>query len=296
MSTTPTIDVVIPTYNGLNLLKQNLPSLFKFASNMVTKVIIVDDGSTDSTKSFLNQKYKNIVYLKHNSNLGFSKSINLGVSRSKADYIVLLNNDVKVQKDFLREPLKLMENDSSLFAVNFNEIHSSWPQVNWSKGKMQFTRSDKKEAAYYCAWASGGSSLIRKKFYDQLGGLNEIFSPAYWEDIDLGWRAWKKGWTIIWTPNSRVDHNHESTTRLFDKNYLADLKQVNELIFTWLNFTEPSYKINHLFHILFYTLTHPGYLKIIIKAYKKYLAAKKPVQSGLHADLIFQKINKLYEY
>lgn len=294
MSTPPTIDVVIPSYNGQKLLEENLPLLFKFASNQISKVIIVDDGSTDSTKSFLNQKYKNVVYIKNNANLGFSKSVNIGVSASSADYVVLLNNDVKVKKDFLKEPLKIMERDKNLFAVNFNESNSSWPLVSWSKGKMQFTRSNKKDKAYYCAWASGGSSLIRKNFYEQIGGLNEIFSPAYWEDIDLGWRAWKNGWAIIWTPNSNVDHDHESTTSRLDKQYLSNLKQVNELVFTWLNFSELTYKVDHLLNIFFYALTHPGYFKIIFAAYKKYASAKKYNQGNISSSSIFSKINKVY--
>lgn len=295
MSTPPTIDIVIPSFNGLALLKQNLPLLFKYASGQINKVIVVDDGSTDDTKSFLDQKYKEeVVYLKNNSNLGFSKSVNFGVSVSKADYVVLLNNDVKVQKDFLKEPIRLMESDKSLFAVNFNEIHSSWPLVSWAKGKMQFTRSDKKDGVYYCAWASGGSSLVRRSFYEQLGGLNEVFSPGYWEDIDLGWRAWKNGWSIIWTPNSLVDHDHESTTKLFDKNYLMDLKQTNELVFTWLNFRNPAFLVSHLCHILIYSLLHPGYFRIIYLSLKKYSQTKKYSVNGIDESEVFKKINKPY--
>lgn len=294
MTTHPSIDVVIPTFNGLNLLKQNLPSLFKFAPGQLNKVIIVDNGSTDDTKSYLDQNYKSIVYLKNNSNLGFSKAVNRGMSVSSADYVVLLNNDVGVEKDFLVEPLKLMEKDKNLFAVNFNETESSWPLVSWSKGKMQFTRSEKKDKMYFTAWASGGSSMVRRSAYNQLGGLNEVFSPGYWEDIDLGWRAWKAGWSIIWTPNSLVTHNHESTSKLFDKKYLSDLKQSNELVFTWLNFPELNYRISHFINLLGYTIAHPGYLRIVFLALGKYVMTAKYKQEGLSATSIFQKINKPY--
>lgn len=296
MAKHPTIDVVIPAYNGVHLLEKNLPSLFKFASSQLNKVIIVDNGSTDNTKSFLDQNYKNIVYLKNDSNLGFSKAVNRGVSVSAADYVILLNNDVMVKKDFLQKPLELMEKDRNLFAVNFNESTSSWPLVTWEKGKMQFANSNKKDRAYYCSWASGGSCLVRKTYYDQLGGLNEIFSPAYWEDIDLSWRAWKNGWTIIWTPDSHVDHNHETTTKLLDKNFVSDLKQSNELVFTWLNFTQLNYRIDHLLSIFLYALLHPGYFRIIFLAYKKYITAKKYSQGKVSPDTIFKKINLPYEY
>lgn len=296
MITHPSIDVVIPTFNGLNLLKQNLPSLFKLAPSQLNKVIIVDNGSTDATKTFLDQNYKSVLYLKNSSNLGFSKAINRGISVSSADYVVLLNNDVNVEKDFLFEPLKLMEKDKNLFAVNFNETGSSWPLVSWSKGKMQFTRSTKKDRAYFTAWASGGSSIVRRSIYNQLGGLNEVFSPGYWEDIDLGWRAWKAGWSIIWTPNSLVTHNHESTSKLFDKKYLSDLKQSNELVFTWLNFTQLDYKISHLINLFGYTIVHPGYLRIVLLALRKYAKTAKYKQAGISATSIFQKINKPYDF
>ncbi len=294
MTTHPSIDVVIPTFNGLNLLKQNLPSLFKLAPGQLNKVIIVDNGSTDDTKSFLDQNYKSIVYLKNNSNLGFSRAVNRGMSVSNADYVVLLNNDVSVEKDFLVDPLKLMEKDKNLFAVNFNETESSWPLVSWSKGKMQFTRSAKKDKMYFTAWASGGSSMVRRSIYNQLGGLNEVFSPGYWEDIDLGWRAWKAGWSIIWTPNSLVTHNHESTSKLFDKKYLSDLKQSNELVFTWLNFTQLNYRFSHFINLFGYTLAHPGYLRIVLLALGNYVKTSKYKQEGLSATSIFQKINKPY--
>ncbi len=295
MANSPKIDVVIPTYNGLKLLKQNLPSLFKYTSNLLNQVIIVDDGGTDETEVYVSENYKKVLYLKNSSNSGFSKSVNLGVSASKADYIILLNNDVKVQKDFLKEPLKLMEKDKNLFAVNFNETSSSWPLVWWKKGKMQFTRAEDKSVAYYCAWPSGGSALVRRKYWVNLGGLNEIYSPAYWEDIDLGWRAWKAGYKIIWDPKNSVVHDHESTFGLLDKNYLNNLKQRNELLFTWQNFTEAKYILSHLWFLLTYTLLHPGYFKIIFLAATEYIKLGKKTKGILSDTQVLKSLNLPYE-
>ena len=293
MNRLPMVDIVIPTYNGLHLLKKFLPAALKCTPNL-NQLIIIDDGGQDETKEYV-KSLRSVVYLKSPKNMGFSHSMNLGLSVSTAKYIVFLNNDVLVKKDYLLEPLELLENDASLFAVNFCEQNSSWPLVSWSAGKLQYTNSKDKDKTYYCAWPSGGSSLVRREHFNKLGGFNEVYSPAYWEDIDLGWRAWKSGWTIVWNPNSKVEHQHESSFGLLDKNFLSTLKQTNELVFNWLAFKELPYRLSHLFHLVTYTLTHPGYLRIIYLSLKKVSKNKVSFPNKVTTKYIFSRLNKPYE-
>lgn len=294
MPSKATIDIVIPSYNAFHLLEKNLPSVIKYSGDF-NKIIVVDDGSTDETKEKLAKHFPEVVCIRHEKNSGFSVSVNQGVSFSKADYIVLLNNDVYVNKDYLVSPLKYLNKDSHLFAINFNETSSSWPKVWWGSGKMQFTRAEDKSKTFYCAWPSGGSAILRRSTWEDLGGLNEIYSPAYWEDIDLGWRAWKAGYKIIWVPDSSVVHDHESTFGLLDKNFLNNLKQTNELVFTWQNFSDIKLRISHYWFLLSYTALHPGYLKIIIRALLKYTKGGH-LSKGIVTDHeIFSTINKEYE-
>lgn len=260
-----TIDIIIPSYNGKHLLQKHLPDTVT-NSPEAENIIVVDDGSCDGTAEYVQKNFPSVIFLHHKNNLGFTKSVNLGVSASKADFIVLLNNDVSPQKDYLKSAIKHFIDDE-LFAVTFNEKNSSWPEVAWENGKLQFTRGEDKTALHVSAWASGGSSIIRRSLWDKVGGFDEVYSPAYWEDIDLGWRAWKMGFKIIWDPNAKVLHEHEASYSKFRPGYISTIKQRNEIIFNWRNITDQKYINSHRHHMLNYCLAHPGYIRIVLVAY-----------------------------
>ena len=260
------IDLVIPSYNAKYLLEKNLPKVIKYSPN-INKIIVVDDGGSDDTKKYLKENIKNSVYLKNKKNSGFSISVNKGFRASKADLVLLLNNDVFPTGVYLESALNYFQG-SKIFAVTLNEKNSSWPKVSWSKGKFQYSQGDDKSKARYSPWASGGSAIFKKQIWDELGGLNEIYSPGYWEDIDIGWRAWKQGYKIIWDPNSKVVHQHQSSFKKLDQHWLNLIKQRNELLFIWQNFLELKYVLSHLWFLFSYTLTHPGFIKVIGSAIK----------------------------
>ncbi len=263
---TPNFDVVIPSYNGKELLQKHLPAIYKHTSHL-HQVIIVDNGSTDGTTDFLAEKYPQVVCLHQPRNLFFTKAVNIGVRSATAELIVLLNNDVEVLPHYLDHPTVYFQ-DPLVFAVTLNELGSSWPEVVWQEGKFQFDRGKDKTKARYSAWASGGSCVFRRKIWDQLGGFDEIYSPGYWEDIDLGWRAWQNGYRIIWEPKSKIEHQHESTFRKLDPRYVSLIKERNELIFTWKNISDRELLATHLHFLIFYSITHPGYLRVIAAALK----------------------------
>lgn len=262
------LDIVIPSYNAKYLLEKNLPKVKKYSPE-VNKIIVVDDGGSDDTKEYLSKNYKNSVYLKNKKNSGFSISVNKGFRGSKAEFVLLLNNDVYPTKLYLENALKHFQ-DPKVFAVSLNEKNSSWPKVSWSNGKFQYSQGKDKTKPRYTPWPSGGSAIFRKSIWDDLGGLNEIYSPGYWEDIDIGWRAWKKGYKMIWEPNSNVIHQHESSFKKLDQNWLNLIKQRNELLFIWQNFSNPKYVLSHLWFLFSYTLTHLGYSKVVFAAIKSF--------------------------
>ena len=264
--TKPKLEVIIPSVNGLFLLKKHLPGVVAY-SGKDTTVTVVDDGSVDDTAEYLAANFPKVKCLHQDKNLGFTKSVNHGFRESMADLVVLLNNDVAIKKNYLAAALKHFENDR-VFAVTLNEINSSWPLVSFS-GKLQYLRGEDKSVPRYSAWASGGSAIFRKKIWDDLGGFDEVYSPGYWEDIDIGWRAWKAGYQIIWEPGAKVEHQHESSFSKLNQEYVSLVKQRNELIFNWKCLSDPDLRREHIAFLLRHTLAHPGYFKVILAALGK---------------------------
>lgn len=272
-------EVLIPSYNGKTLLAKHLPEVL--ANSGGAEVTVVDDASSDETVSFIKENFPTVKVLTNEKNLGFTRSVNNGFRKTKSDLVVLLNNDVSPKKNFLKPAVKHFQNEK-VFAVTLNETTSSWPKVSFS-GKLQYTRGEEKDRPRYSAWASGGSAVFRREIWEELGGFDEIYSPGYWEDIDIGWRAWKAGYFIIWEPAALVEHQHESTFGTLDKKFVSRLKERNELIFNWKNITDLDLCRQHLGYLTRHTLTHPGYLKVILAALVTFPQAKK-VSTSVRSD------------
>ena len=289
----PSIDIIIPSFNGKSLLEKHLEDVINNSGD-INKIIIIDNGSTDGTFEWLKINYPQIEIIRNKKNLGFTVPVNQGVKLSKADYIVLLNNDVKPQKGYLKNIINHFTDDN-LFAVSFNENESSWPAVTWKSGKLNFTRGEDKTNSRYSLWASGGSAIYKRQIWDKLGGFNEVYSPFYWEDIDLGYRAWKSGYKIIWLNSAIVYHEHESTSSQLNKDYVSLIKERNELLFTWLNFSGYKYRISHLLFLIQHIFFHPGYLKVIISALVRIQVNNHKNKFILSDDQVLCLINKKYE-
>lgn len=283
-------DIIITSFNGQKLLKKNLPAVIK-NSPSVNQIYVYDDAGIDDTGEFLAKHYPQIKYVKNKKNLGFTQNTNLAVKNSSADFVVLLNNDVAPQKNYLTNALKYFRFHPRLFAISFAEKENSWPLVTWKSGKFSFTQAKKRSRPHYSLWASGGSCIINRRLWKRLGGFNSIYSPGYWEDIDLGLRAWKAGYQIIWTPYAQVDHRHESTFSLFKKDYLNNLKQRNELLFHWQNLSELKLLLSHKYFLLTHILQHPGYTKVIFSALTKVFWLKRPGKTKFTETQVLRLIN-----
>ncbi len=257
-----TIDVIIPTYNARHLLEKNLPFVTKNTSNL-GNIIIIDNGSEDGTVEWLNKNYPKTIIVQNKTNLGYTKPVNQGVSVSDSKYFVLLNNDVQPQANYISKALEYFA-DPEVFAVTFNERGASWPDMSWEGGKIQYKNGTDKSKPVLSAWASGGSAIYRRSIWNKLGGFDEIYAPFYWEDIDIGYRAWKSGYKIIWEPTAKVVHDHQMTSNKLNQKYVNLIKQRNELLFNWLNISDISLKISHFGFLVTHSLRHLGYSKVVL--------------------------------
>jgi GT2 family glycosyltransferase len=253
------ISVVIPNYNGQELLRKNLPKVFEAANN--AEIIIVDDASTDKSLEILNCFKSKIKIIRNEKNLGFSSSINRGVNEARGEIIVLLNTDVAPEKIFLKSLMPHFE-DSDVFAVGCMDKSIENGKIvlrgrgvgEWKRGFLIHSRGEIDRTN--TLWVNGGSGAFRKNIWDRLGGLDELYSPFYWEDIDLSYRALKSGYKTIFEPKSIVVHEHEkgAIKNVYSDSAIRKIAYRNQFIFVWKNATDLNLQLLHLFWLPFHFL------------------------------------------
>lgn len=251
--------VVIPNWNGRDLLEKYLPSVVTAMSgNPQNEIIVVDNGSTDGSADFLTEHFPAVRVIRSAKNLGFGGGSNLGFREAKNDVVVLLNSDMRVERDFLA-PLLQPFSDPLTFSVSC-QIFFSDPSKRreetgltqgwWSGGRLRVRHREDAhiQAAFPCFYGGGGSSAYdRRKFLD-LGGFDDLLRPFYYEDTDLGYMAWKRGWKVYYQPQSIVYHEHRGTIgRKFSHQYIQGVLKKNAILFVWKNIHDWRMLSEHLF-------------------------------------------------
>lgn len=258
------VTAVIPTYNGLSLLQKNLPGVLRCLQDS-DELIIVDDASSDLTLPWLDAQFKTkqrtqklngrkiktrigsfqlgkkkirVVIVQNQKNLRFARSCNKGVLLAKHTLIFLINNDVSPHPDCLSYLMPHFQ-DKSVFAVAPLEVEKADGNLKAGKNVLEFKRgvfmhrrADSFESGP-TAWVSGGSGLFDRVKWLELDGFDPRFAPAYWEDIDLSFRARQHGWQVLFESQAVVDHNHESTNAdVFGQQRIAQMSWKNLNAFT----------------------------------------------------------------
>ena len=247
MPRTDAASIVIPNWNGRDLLEKYLPSVVEAAAiNSANDVIVVDNGSTDGSAAWLRERFPNVRLVALDKNRGFGGGSNAGFRAARHDIAVLLNNDMRVAPDFLA-PLLHAFGDEKVFAVACRIFFSDpakpreetgLTEGRWHRGTLQVGhRVDEKIAACYpCFYAGGGSSAFDRRKFLELGGFDELFAPFYFEDADLGYRAWKRRWKVLYEPRSVVWHEHRGTIgKHHSPGYIDGIVKRNRLLFCWKN-------------------------------------------------------------
>lgn len=262
------VSMVVPTYNGLHLLRENLPSFlraaetYRTATGQPVELIVADDGSSDGTVETLPVEFPQVRIVRRPGNGGFAAACNSGFAEARHDLVALLNNDVDIAPDYLlhmvshfEDPLvfavtaKVFEWDKPWFAtggrygrfrrgfwsVYFNYDVDGDPG-DWVAGRQLLS-----------AYAIGGFATYHRVKLQQLGGFDELLSPFHWEDVDLSYRGWKRGWSVRYEPRSRARHRTSATIEAFWKKRAVErISFRNRLLFHWVNLHTPSYLASHL--------------------------------------------------
>ncbi len=223
------------------------------------EVVMVDDASTDDTVQFQATKYPDIKLVRHSRNQRFPITVNDGFAAAFGDVVFLLNQDVKPDKSLIANTLPHFT-DPKVFAVTFNEKDRSWADGRWVNGFLEFKNGRRDKRLHNSLWPSGGSSAIRKDLWNKLGGFDPIFTPGYSEDLDLGLRAHRAGYKIIWDPKCQVNHQVSGTfPKIFTPKKLQYIKERNYLLAMWKNMP-PGLWPAHLSTLVSRIIRHPGFI------------------------------------
>lgn len=279
-----TVSVVIPSWNSEKQMKQNLRYVFAAAAEVNAEVVIVDDNSQfDDSAGYLKSLGKQVRFYENKTNGGFSYTVNRGVSAAKGDIIMLLNTDVRPSKDCFVKALKYFE-DSSVYAVGFNS-QEAWMGGEWEGGLFHHFKVEptdyNKNSVNPSLWASGGQAAFDRRKWLELGGMDLLYKPFYWEDTDMGFNAWKRGWQVLWAPDCRCVHDHQKSViaNNFTKEFVMATAQRNQFLFIWKNITDSKFLISHFFRLPYYFAKYPmsvlRALKYLPDVLSKRASAKK---------------------
>lgn len=235
------LTVLIPNYNGRDLLEKNLPSVYQALeyARVSYEIIIVDDASQDESVEYLQTNYPTIKVLSNKANKGFAKTCNKGIKNALGKYLLLLNSDIYLNERYIQKCLKFLETEPDFFGISGKIIDNSCSPIDsglfyyeglFTVKKIKNTES---KATHF---TSGANTLFSLDKLKAIGGFNTVFSPYYFEDDDLSYRAYKKGWKSFFIPDAICHHIGAATIKkTVGKQQLKQVYFSNKFIFNYMH-------------------------------------------------------------
>ncbi len=287
-SALPGITIIIPSCNGLELLKQCLPAVLdeRAAYGGQTEILIVDDGGKDGTAEKIPQLFAGVKTIKNSRNFGYARSINAAIRKSGCPLVLLLNNDMEISHPLL-QPMSRLFTDKNLFAAQPNIVSGTSDKnehylahfrqlpgffiYSYSKTELKSTEPVRMD------FVSGGCSMFDKEKFIFLGLFDELFSPVYFEDIDICFRAQQFNWKSLYYPETTVYHRHPGATvngmySSFKKQFIHKKNYFAFLLKNFIFFRSPFlYPFTLVPYALMKTFANPAFLPGFASALKAYL-------------------------
>lgn len=212
----PLVTIVIPVYNQWQHTYSCLLSILAHTQDVSYEIIVVDDVSTDETQN-IEQYVENITVIRNEVNKGFLFNCNNAAKYGQGEYILFLNNDTNVQKDWLNSLVNLIKKDKSIGMVGSKLVYPDgrlqeaggiiWKDASgWNYGRLD--DPDKPEYNYVkeVDYISGACIMVGTDLWKEIGGFDERYAPAYFEDSDLAFEVRKRGYRVVCQPASLVIH------------------------------------------------------------------------------------------
>lgn len=229
MNSKPLVSIIIVNWNGGNVFANCLKSLAKI-DYPNWELIIIDNGSTDNSEKLaelIKLPSKKYQFIKNHQNVGFAPANNQAVKVARGRYVLLLNNDTKVEPDFLTLLVNRMEEDISIGVIQpkiflmekpgyLDNAGSFFTKIgflhHWGFMQKDGPEFDKESEIFS---AKGACMLVRKSVVDEIGLFDADFF-SYFEESDFCWRVWLSGYKVLFFPKARIYHKLGFTIRRLD--------------------------------------------------------------------------------
>lgn len=265
------VSVVTPNYNGVKFLKNYFNSLNK-DSEYIGEVIIIDNGSDDSSLDFIRQNSFNfpVIVIENDENLGFAPAVNQGILKSKYDYVFSLNNDTEIRDGSIKQMLDLIQ-ENNVFSVQAKMIQfdnkrliddagDEYNLLGWTKKIGENQDSDNFIKVNEIFSSCAGAALYKKSVFDEIGLFDDNFF-AYMEDVDLAIRSQIYGYRNLLCPDAVVYHIGSATTGSRYNEFKVKIAARNNIWTVYKNLPIPLKIINFIFLFLGFFIKYVFFLK-----------------------------------
>jgi GT2 family glycosyltransferase len=249
------VTIIIPNYNGKHFMEPCLEAL----ENQTYKdfeIMVVDNASSDGSNEYIEENYPDIKLIKLDKNYGFSKAVNVGIKASKSEFVILLNNDTEVHKDYVLELVDAISKNNKIFSVACKMIQyyhrdkidnagDLYTVIGWAARRGLGRSSDKFNIPCRCFSCSAGSSIYRREVFDEIGFFDESHF-AYLEDVDIGYRARIYGYENRYEPNAICYHVGSGTSGSEYNEFKIKLSSRNNIYLNYKNMPPIQFAINFL--------------------------------------------------
>ena len=206
------IAVVVVNWNGAAFIERCIEAVL-CQSRLPEEVVVLDNGSSDDSIALMQSRFPNVLLVLRPTNEGFARGCNLAIAQTQSPYVLILNTDVFLDRDFLFYGLEALQQAPDIGSVAAKVYKADTDQIE-NVGQflhpcLKTQNSHVADQAEFVFSGSGSALLCRREMLDDIACENAYFDESfflYWEDADLAWRAQLRGWRCIFSPETRAHH------------------------------------------------------------------------------------------
>ena len=264
------VSLVVPNWNGRDLLRANIPSLLAAADAYPgdAEVIVVDDASADDSVAVLERELPRARVVRHERTRGFGGACGSGVAAARHPLVILVNSDVRAADPGFLEPLAARFDDPQVFAVSplivdeAGHVYKNSVNLPWIKhGELRWEGVPADDVLALARWPAttplevpilfpvGCAAMVDRARFLEIGGFDPLYRPFYHEDVDLGLAAWTRGWKVLFEPRARVVHTWGGTINRLIRGWKIRLaSRRHRILMAWKR-AEGAFLREHLLYL-----------------------------------------------